>query len=133
MIDFTWLWLLIPRFAAAGFGCNLATNGGISFLFFPTWFEFLPGVEDTNGLCAVRIVGINDVWLIVAAIVDILLRVVAIAAVSMMVYGGFQYVTSSGNPDQTRKAQSTIFNALIGLVIAVGASTIITFVAGKFS
>lgn len=36
-----------------------------------------------------------------------------------IVYGGFLYLTSAGNPEQTKKGGQTILNAVIGLIIVV--------------
>ena len=48
-----------------------------------------------------------------------------------VVYGGLKYIWSRGNPQETAKAQNTILFALIGLVIAIFAVTIIQFVVGR--
>ena len=60
------------------------------------------------------------------------LRLASIAAIAMVVYGGVQYIMSQDEPDKTKQARSTIINALIGLVVAVAATTLITFIAGRF-
>ncbi len=60
----------------------------------------------------------SDIPLVLIAVVDDLLRVAGMVAVGFVIYAGFQYITSQGNPDQAAKAQSTIINALIGLAIA---------------
>ena len=108
-----------------------------SFFGLPSWHKYLEkvGVTGENGLvtaCTPKIEHINDVWLIVAAVVDILLRLAALGAIAMVVYGGMQYIMSQDEPDKTKKARSTIINALIGLVISVAAATLVTFIAGRF-
>lgn len=105
-------------------------GGGL--LGFPHWYKYLDGKTDaTTGICAPQITGLSDIWLIVAAVIEILLRVAALAAVFAIIYGGFNYMTSQGEPDQTNKARMTIINGLVGLVVAVLASVIIGFVAGS--
>jgi hypothetical protein len=106
---------------------------GGDFLFFPTWYKYLDGTPDANGLCTPKITGINDLWLIVAAIIEILLRVAALAAIGFIIYGGFEYLTSQGEPDKTTRARGTIINALVGLVIAISAAAIVNFIAGSIS
>ncbi len=110
---------------------SAACSGG-GFFGFPTWYKYLEGVTDKYGQCTPQIQGIADVWLIVAAIIDMLLRIAALAAIGFVVFGGIQYITSQGEPDKTARARSTIINSLIGLVIAVTATAIVTFVAGRF-
>src|ERR1700689_3547884 len=97
------------------------------FLGLPTWYEYLK----CNG-GSPSLTGITDVWLIAAAIVDILLRVPAIIAIFMLIYGGIQFITSQGEPERAKQARGTIINALIGLVISVVAATIVTYIAGRF-
>jgi ABC-type Fe3+ transport system permease subunit len=104
----------------------------------PTWHKYLdktPVTDLKTGVvtaCTPVIKHINDIWLIVAAILDLMLRLAALAAIAMVVYGGVQYIMSQDEPDKTKQARSTIINALIGLVIAVAATTLITFIAGRF-
>lgn len=115
---------LLQQFAAP------CTGGG--FLGFPTWYRYLDG-NVVNGVCSPVINNINDIWLIVAAIVEILVRIAALAAVGTLIYAGFMYMTSQGEPEKTAKAKTTVINGLIGLVVAILATAIITFVAGSFN
>ncbi len=117
--------LLFTRFAAA---CG---SGGL--FGFPTWYKYLGSRTDAAGKCIPAITGISDIWLIVAAIIDMLLRVAALAAIAMIVYGGIQFITSQGESEQTAKARNTVINAVIGLVISISAAAVITFVAGRFT
>jgi hypothetical protein len=52
-------------------------------------------------------------------------------AVFMVMYGAFRYVTSAGNPDGAAKARSTIIYSVVGLVVALVAFSIVSFVVGK--
>lgn len=118
---------LFTHFAAA---CN--PSGG-SFFGFQKWYQYLDGVKDTTGKCVPSVEHLSDIWLIVAAIIEILIRVAAIGAVVMIIYGGFTYVSSQGEPDATKKAKDTITNALIGLVVAIMAAAFVSFIAGSVS
>lgn len=112
---------LITQFAASD-SCS-------SFLGFPTWYEYIKA----PGTCTPQITALSDVWLIVAAVIEILLRIAALAAVGFVIYGGVQYLTSQGEPDKTSKALSTILNAVIGLAISVLAAILISFIAGSIN
>ncbi len=107
--------------------------GGGSFLVFPPWYKYLNHITDAQGSCAPQISGLNDIWLIAAAIIEILLRAGALIAVGFIIYGGFEYLTSQGEPDKTKKAQQTLINAVVGLVITILAATIINYIAGQVS
>lgn len=101
------------------------------FFGFPRWYKYLHGIQETSG-CTPKITSLGDVWLILAAVIEMLLRVAALAAIVFVVIGGVKYITSQGQPDQTAQAKNTIINALIGLVISVGAAAIVSFIAGRF-
>ena len=97
----------------------------------PTWYEFLPKNTST-GTCQPALNSLSDIWLIVAAVVEILLRVAALVAIIFVIVGGVMDTTSQGSPDQTAKARTTIINALIGLLISVSASLLVGFLAASF-
>lgn len=110
--------------------CDL--DGG-SLLGFPHWYKYLNGIQDTNGGCIPQIKALTDIWLIVAAVLDILLRFASILAIGIIIYGGVKFIMSQGEPDKTSNARETIFNALIGLAISVVAAFVVNFVAGQFN
>jgi hypothetical protein len=134
--------VLFKLFGALAVGKPCTPTGG-SFLGFPNWYAYLSGIAsyapntDVNSatpslVCSPSINGLSDIWLIVAAVVEILLRLAALGAIVMVVAGGVQYITSQGEPDKAAKARNTIIAALAGLVIAVIAATAVTFLAGQF-
>src|SRR4051812_32856436 len=114
-----------------------AACGGGSFLGFPKWYKYLgsQSVTSTTGpagaqSCAPMIGGLTDIWLIVAAVTEMLLRIGALFAIVIVIYGSIQFITSQGEPSKTQAARSTIINALIGLVITISAATAVSFIAG---
>jgi len=114
------------------------TPKGGGFLGFPTWYKYLGGVSSPNGagqanICLPKVGALSDVWLVIAAIVEILLRLAGYAAIFFVIYGGVQYITSQGEPDKASRARTTLLNALIGLVIAISATILVTFIAGRFN
>ena len=112
-----------------------------SILGLKTWFAYFP--PDWFGGAGYGTCDINDKFqllpqngqsgllLIGLAIADDLLRIAALVAVGYVIYGGTQYITSGGSPEGVKKAQNTIINALIGLVIAILAAAIVAFVGGQ--
>lgn len=77
------------------------------------------------GAFGVHVCTANDLFFSIA---KILLSVLAMIAVVFIIIGGFQYVTSSGNQEQAEKGRSTVVYAVIGLVIAILAYTIVSVV-----
>jgi len=46
----------------------------------------------------------------------------------MIVVGGIQYATSQGESGAIQKAKNTILYSVVGLVVAILATTIVTFI-----
>jgi ABC-type Fe3+ transport system permease subunit len=121
--------IILSKILAAG--CSGSAPS--SLLGFPAWYQYLPTVTDIKGVCSPSLTNINDIWLIVAAVIEILLRIAALMAVGFIVYGGIQFTTSQGDPKQTNSARSTILSAVVGLVICLIAAIVISFIAGSFN
>jgi len=61
------------------------------------------------------------------------ITIIAIAAVVLfLIRGGYLYITSSGRPDALEDAKKTIKNALIGLVLVLAASALVSLLSGAF-
>lgn len=63
-------------------------------------------------------------------IIYVMIGVTAVIAVVMIVIGGINYTTSAGDGAKAKKAKDTILYGVIGLIIAIMAFAIITFVTG---
>lgn len=122
---------LLQTFAA---NCSKPT-----FLGLQPWYQYLPYGPDKygQGTCVINLdpnglLGAHSSLLLIGlAVIDDLLRVAALVAVGYVIYGGIQYITSGGSPDTTKRAQSTIINALIGLVLAILAASIVAFIGNQ--
>lgn len=110
------------------------------FLTFPTWFRGLVDVkEKTAGSfeyeCVIKSPddagGLSSfIWHIVLNCIEIGLQIVGYLTAFFIIYGGFQFLTSVGNPDVAAKARQTIINAAIGLVISIAAIAGVNLVFG---
>jgi len=116
-----------------------------SFLSFPTWYKYLDVVHDGKS-CNVELPKITTtnsggetiertdwgpaIGSILLAVFEIVLRIGSIAAIGFVIFGGFQYILSQGEPDRTKESRGTIINALIGLVITIFAAAIVNLLAG---
>ena len=68
----------------------------------------------------------------IQSITQVLVTLAGVSATGFFVWGGFRYITSSGNPEQLEGAKKTILYSAIGLAIALGAfvlSNIVTQIA----
>jgi len=68
---------------------------------------------------------------VVASAISILSFVIGAAAVIMIVVGAFKYITSGGDSNRIGSAKQTIMYALVGLVVAALAQTLVQFVFYK--
>lgn len=78
------------------------------------------------------ITSINQLPLIVAGVIQILLIVIAALAVIFITVSGIQYIISEGDPNKTANAKNGIKNAIIGLIMASSAYLIVQFLASRF-
>lgn len=121
---------LLPMHASAATSTN-CDKVATSFLGFPTWYKYLK--FDASKDCEITFDVKEDVPKIALALFEIILRVGGLVAVAFIIFGGFRYLTSQGEPDALKGARSTIINALIGLVITLSATLIVNLVAGSFN
>lgn len=68
---------------------------------------------------------------VLTKVAKLVTRIVGIASVIMIMIGGFKYITSSGDPTNTKSAKDTILYAIIGILIATVAQSLIVFVLNK--
>jgi hypothetical protein len=68
---------------------------------------------------------------ILSVIVQTLVFIVGGISMIMIVIGGLRYVTSAGDPNTTKGAKDTVLYAVIGIVVAVLAQGLVTFVLSR--
>lgn len=73
---------------------------------------------------------ITSIGDIVNKILPVVYGVVGIALFGYFVYGGFTWLTSSGQPDKIKKGTDTMLNAVIGTAIVIFAYVATRVVAG---
>lgn len=127
VFSFISLGLISPTPALA----NCHNSGGRTIADFPTWDEYLP--HSTDGQCRATIERFpQDLALVAVALVDMLVRLSAFVAVGFVIFAGFKFMLAQGQPDKLADAKKTISNAITGLIIAIIAVAIISFVANLF-
>lgn len=94
-------------------------------LTFPAWYSHV-----SDDCKSVKITQLNDTWVIVLNLVEILLHAVAYGAVAYLVWGGFKYMKSRGDPGKIQNAKDAITNAVVGLITALGSVAVVNFVSG---
>ncbi|MGI6373881.1 MAG: pilin [Patescibacteria group bacterium] len=69
--------------------------------------------------------GEPDIRITIVQIIRVAIGMIGAIFLALMVFAGFQYMTSAGNEEKTKKSLGLIKNAVIGLIIVM-ASWIIT-------
>jgi phosphotransferase system glucose/maltose/N-acetylglucosamine-specific IIC component len=72
--------------------------------------------------------GASDASSLMSGILNTVYFWMGVTAVGFIVYGGFQYVLSSGEPGKIRKAKDTLLYAIIGVVVVLIAFVITRFI-----
>jgi len=102
-------------------------------LTFPVWYR---GLTKSSSDCTIVPPGnqpgdlSNYIWHIVLNCIDIALQAVGYIAAFLILYGGFLFLTSSGEASGIQKAKTTILNAVIGLVISIVSVAIVNLIFG---
>lgn len=67
----------------------------------------------------------------IPAVLRVIFALAALLSVVFVAVGGLKYTLSNGDPQGMAKAKNTILYALVGLVIAISAFTIVGFVGSR--
>lgn len=99
------------------------------------WYHYLQK-KVVDGACVIQFdplppSGRSDIILVLLVIIDDLLRVAGLVSIGFIIWGGVLYITSQGSAEQTQRAQSTIQNALLGLVFCIMAIALVTFLGQR--
>lgn len=90
-------------------------------------FTICPQNSQFNTLCNLNF---NNIGQFIGNIIIILLVVAIIIAVIFLVYGGIKWILSGGDKTGVESARNHIIAAIVGLIIALLAFFIVTFVLG---
>jgi Type IV secretion system pilin len=109
-----------------------------TFLDLPSWHKYLPKDAAT---CEIKLdfydpnkpadSSVNKLWLIAAAIIEILMRIGGLIAIIWIIRAGFQMTMSNGDPGAVKELRQRLIYTGVGLCIIILAQAIVGFVAGK--
>jgi hypothetical protein len=75
-------------------------------------------------------IGVSTIGGLVTNLIPIVMAVAGVALFGLFIYGGFNWMTSTGDPQKLKKAQGIMVNAIIGIAI-VASSAILTRIVGN--
>ncbi|MDQ3094116.1 MAG: pilin [bacterium] len=103
-----------------------------SILGFPTWYKYLDA-EQLGGRCTPIINNSTDVLPIGIAVLEAMLRAAGILAAVFILWGGVKLMISQGEPDGAKAARLIIKNAIIGLILVLIATPLVSFIGNRIS
>lgn len=74
-----------------------------------------------------------DFYTILSLVLEIILSILGLILLLYILYGGYTWMTAAGNTEQAKKAQATIQNAVIGMIVLICAYAITQYVTGLVS
>lgn len=72
--------------------------------------------------------GVSQIQTFIKSVIQVFITLAGIVAVAFFVFGGFRYITSTGNPESLDKAKHTILYSAIGLTIVLAAYVLMNIV-----
>lgn len=72
---------------------------------------------------------ISQIQSFIQSVIQVLVTLAGLVSAGFFVWGGFGYITSSGNPESLDRSKKTIFYSAIGLAIVLGAFVLSNIVA----
>jgi len=85
-------------------------------------------VGNCNDQVGAGTTGVNK---LIKDIINIFSIIVGVVSVIMIIWGGFQYISSGGDSGKVGNAKNTIIYAIIGLIVVALAQFIVQFVLDK--
>ena len=94
-------------------------------------FAQLEQLEETAEVANIK--GEENLPVVIGKMVGIALGLLGLILVIYLIIGGVMWMTSGGNEDRVKRAQSLIRNAIIGLVVVVLAYALAYFITERFA
>lgn len=92
----------------------------------------IPGLEETAGAANIDR-SFTSPEVAITTIIQWVLSLVGVVFLVLVIWGGFNWMTSSGNQEQIQKARRTVASAAIGLIIVLSAYALTVYIGGILS
>jgi|SRR6056297_1907588 len=91
------------------------------------------GLEETGGETGHLALGLINLDNIIIGIIQFILSLLGVIFLFQMIFGGYIWMTSSGNEDKVSQAKKKIINSIIGLIVVLAAYAVTWFVMYSFA
>lgn len=72
---------------------------------------------------------VGNIETFIKSVILILVKIAGLVSAGFFVWGGFGYITSSGNPEMLDRSKKTILYSAIGLAVVLGAFVLTNIVS----
>lgn len=73
--------------------------------------------------------GPTNIYVLMATVTKTLMVLIGMLSIIMIIVGGLQIVSAAGSPQRFKQGRETVIYSVVGLVIAISAYGIVTFLA----
>lgn len=87
-----------------------------------------PGIVPPNLAKITKFKTLEDLLIYIP---EMLIGLVGVVFLGMFFLGGYQYLTSMGNEEQSKQSKETLLNAVIGLAIVLIAAALVRWIKTK--
>lgn len=99
---------------------------------FLVWAQLAQGQQSVEQAAAAAGAG-TDLVTVIGRIIYVFLGILGVVLLGLLLYAGFLWMTSAGNPEKIDQAKKIIRNAIIGLIIIVSSWAITAFIMNALS
>lgn len=103
------------------------------FLFLKPWDSGLPHDSTTCSVVFDKITtdrdSVSQVWIIILNVVYDLFVVVGVIAAGFIIYAGYGFLTSGGDPGKAAKARKSLASSIAGILIALSSSVLVNTIS----
>ncbi len=89
------------------------------------------GLEETAGQAGYKTSTAPSIAVVVGSLINPILGLVGVLFLLLMIWGGFTWMTASGNEEKIGKAKQLITGAVIGMIIIFASYAITSFVVSN--
>lgn len=93
-----------------------------------TWAQCTQSLN-TDGTAGPSIANLSCVFVVYRYVLDAVFLLAGGMAVALIIYGGYKFINSGGDPKQVDGARKTITYAILGLLLILSAFGIINFIS----
>lgn len=74
------------------------------------------------------VIEVSEVPEFIGGVINLAYSFAAVVATAFIIYAGYLWMASTGDPEKLRRAQQTLFYAVVGLIVVIISGLIVKFI-----